>query len=132
MLIVTLVACEGLIPSDTTYQVQNKLGYKIYSVASYYWNGAEIKDYHSHGDLANAEITEKVLTSRRVIDIGLRKSPGGDLYITTDGFELNEGRNNILKITFSTDLYGEMVPVIRSESGKDYQMRRVDFILMPE
>jgi len=109
-----------------TYSFKNNTSYTLYDFCSYYWTGSEVEDLIEHGTLSIGEETDIIITNRTQIDFGFRFSSSGDLYISTNSFNLTINKHNDLIITDNTNIYGKKSAIINNIDMLNYKIIKVE------
>jgi len=87
----------------TTYQIYNDTGYTLDNLYSYYYDGSNVIDLTSHGDLLDNAYTDKIETDNPTIKASM--DIGSETCITTVPFEVIGDINNVFTLTGTTKVF---------------------------
>jgi PKD repeat protein len=92
--------------NPTTYIIRNLSSVTLYSVTSYYWDGAVSHEEVDHGTIYSGGQSAEVITEYDEIYVDFKLVEGGDWYLVVDPYYLTQNMANYLVIDDNTVVYG--------------------------
>ncbi|HER09879.1 MAG TPA: PKD domain-containing protein [Bacteroides sp.] len=97
---------QTLTVTGITYSFTNNSDYPFYNFYSCHWTGSDFVDVVEHGTLSPGEETEVVITDKPHVDFLLSFTEGGDVFVSTNSYNLTINQHNNLIITNNTQISG--------------------------